>query len=444
MPGGLGCSTINQSCDEDRFEKTLCAPRWASQSFGSGFVEVGLVPNSKLTMAKIDFPWGLKLKKNTNILNSVLLATTLVLQGCAIAPGMGGVEPYDSAVSLPNDFRYLPDGAPEGEVTPISLALVRTLAEASPKGVPPEVEALFGKPSRYTIGSGDVVGVIVYDHPELLPNAGAVISQSADPTGVQVAPGFIVDADGEIAFPYVGRVRVAGLSEGDASDLIGRLLKPHIRDPQVTVRIQSFRSRRAYVEGEVRAPGSQIFTDVPMTLNEAINRAGGITANGNLSALTLIRNGKSTLIDMTSLREAGYDGNSIPLKNGDTVRIASREDSKVFLMGEVLAPLALPMRSNGRLSLSEALGEAGGPMNATASAGQIYVIRQGATGAPAIFNLNAKNPATLAIASQFRLQSQDVVYIDSVPLVKWNRVVSLILPSASVTNTASEIYVRHR
>lgn len=156
-------------------------------------------------------------------------------------------------------------------------------------------------------------------------------------------------------FPYIGRVRIAGLSEGDASDLMVKLLRPHIRDPQVTVRIQSFRSRRAYVEGEVRTPGSQIFTDVPMTLSEAINRAGGITAAGNRSAVTLIRDGVSIPINLTTLREAGYDGNSIPLKNGDTVRVANREDSKVFLMGEVLAPLALPMRSNGRLSLSEAL-----------------------------------------------------------------------------------------
>lgn len=368
----------------------------------------------------------------------------MLLQGCAVVPGMGSVEPYEAGGELPSQFRYLPDEAPEGEITPISLALVRTLAEVSPKGVPPDVQALFGKGARYTIGPGDVVGVIVYDHPELLPNAGAVISQSSDPTGVQVAPGFIVDADGEIAFPYIGRVRVAGLSEGDASDLIGKLLRPHVRDPQVTVRIQSFRSRRAYLEGEVRVPGSQIFTDVPMTLNEAINRAGGMTANANRSAVTLVRDGHSIPIDMTRLREAGYDGNNIPLKNGDTVRVAHREDSKVFVMGEIMAPVALSMRSNGRLSLSEALGEAGGPMTTTSNAGQIYVIRQGATGAPAIFHLNAKNPATLALASQFRLQSHDVVYVDPVPLVKWNRVVSLILPSAQVVNNASEIYVRHR
>lgn len=355
---------------------------------------------------------------------------------------MGNVELYEAGGELTSQFRYLPDSAPEGQITPISLALVRTLAQTAPKSVPQDVKALFGKGDRYSIGPGDVVGVIVYDHPELLPNSGAVISQSVDPTGVQVAPGFIVDADGEISFPYIGRVRVAGLSEADASDLLGKLLTPHIRDPQVTVRIQSFRSRRAYVEGEVRTPGSQIFTDVPMTLNEAINRAGGMTAAGNQAAVTLIRDGQSVQIDLPRMREAGYDGNSIPLKNGDTIRVANREESKIFLMGEVVAPMALPVRSNGRLSLSEALGESGGAAGATGSAGQIYVIRQGATGAPAIFNLNAKNPAALAIASQFRLQSQDVVYIDPVPLVKWNRVISLILPSASVASTANDIYLK--
>jgi len=371
-----------------------------------------------------------------------LLLSIWVLQACTVVPGMGNVEAYDEGV-FSSTFKDVPDPAPEGQITPISIALVRTMAESAPKDVTPEVKGLFGKAARYTIGSGDVIGVIVYDHPELLPNAGAVITQSVDPTGVQVAPGFIVDADGEIAFPYIGRVRVAGMSEGDAADLIGKLLMSNIRTPQVSVRIQSFRSRRAYVEGEVRTPGSQIFTDVPMTLTEAINRAGGMTSAANMSAITLIRQGRSVAIDMVRLREAGYDANSIPLKNGDIVRVASREDSKVFVMGEIAAPLALPVRANGRLSLGEALGEAGGPLNATSNPGQIYVIRQGAAGTPAIFHLNARNPATLALASQFRLQPQDVVYVDPAPLVKWNRVISLILPSAQVVNNASQVYARH-
>lgn len=385
------------------------------------------------------------MKCDTTVLaRAAALIAAMVLQGCAVVPGMGNVTAYDGGGELPEQFQYLPNDAPEGRITPISLALVRTFAEAVPHGIPSNVQELFGTSGRYTIGSGDVLGVIVYDHPELLPNAGAVISQSVDPTGVQVAPGFIVDANGEISFPYVGRVRVAGLTESEASTLIARVIASQIRDPQVTVRIQSFRSRRVYVEGEVRTPGSQIVTDVPMTLSEAVNRAGGITANGNRANVTLIRGGRSILVDLTLLREMGADWNAIPLKNGDTIRVGAREDSKVFVMGEIPAPIAVPMRSSGRLSLGEALAEAGGPANATSNPGQIYVIRQGETGAPAIFHLDAKNPAKFALANQFRLQAHDVVYVDSVPLVKWNRVVSLILPSAQVANTADQVYYRHR
>ncbi|MFT4268739.1 MAG: polysaccharide biosynthesis/export family protein [Xenophilus sp.] len=372
------------------------------------------------------------------------VAGALALQACTVVPGLGNVGVYEPRDGLPAQFQYVPDDAPEGRITPISLALVRTLNQSAPKGVPDEVQALFGKDKPYTIGSGDVVGVIVYDHPELLPNAGAVISQSADPTGVQVAPGFIVNTDGEIAFPYIGRVRVAGLTEAEASDLIAKLIAAQVQEPQVTVRIQSFRSRRVYVEGAVRTPGSQIVTDVPMSLTEAINRAGGITDDGNRSALTLIRGGRSIPIDLTRLREAGLDANKIPLKSGDIVRVANREDSKVFVMGEVRLPQALPMRSSGRLNLNEALNEAGGPLAISSDPSQIYVIREAASGNPAIFHLDAKNPAALVLASQFRLQPFDVVYVDPAPLVKWNRVVSLILPSATAAYYSDEVYMNHK
>ncbi|NKF34513.1 sugar transporter, partial [Pseudomonas sp. BGM005] len=79
-----------------------------------------------------------------------------------------------------------------------------------------------------------VVGIIVYDHPELLPNAGAVIAQQSDPTGVTVAPGFIVDAKGEIFFPYIGRTKVQGLTESGASELVASRIKTFVKDPQVS------------------------------------------------------------------------------------------------------------------------------------------------------------------------------------------------------------------
>lgn len=361
----------------------------------------------------------------------------LLVQGCAVvtAPGFDYVDAQNrNSITL---GQYVPGDAnnpPQGVVTPITPQLVQAQLQARPREVPAEVKKLFATPQPYTIGPSDVVNIVVYDHPELLPNAGAVISQSADPTGISSAPGFIVGADGQISYPFIGRVKVEGLTEIEASDLLQRRLARYIKEPQVAVRINSFRSRRAYVEGEVRLPGTQIFTDVPMTLPEAINRAGGITANGDRSFVTLTRDNQTTVINLMQLMDMGVNPSQILLQSGDLLTVRSRDDSKVFVMGEISRPSALTMR-NGQLTLNEALGEAGGPSLVTANTSQIYVIRKTAdAGAPAVYHLNAGNPTALALAEAFPLRPRDVVYIDPVPLVNWNRIVSLIVPSATAVS----------
>jgi polysaccharide biosynthesis/export protein len=123
----------------------------------------------------------------------------------------------------------------------------------------------------------------------------------------------------------------------------------------------------------------------------------------------------------------------ILLQNGDQVTVRNRDESKVYVMGEILRPSALVMH-NGRLTLNEALGEAGGPNLGTANTGQIYVIRNQGDGSPSVFHLNADNPSALALAENFTLRPRDVVYIDPVPLVQWNRIINLILPSAQAAN----------
>jgi polysaccharide export outer membrane protein len=349
----------------------------------------------------------------------------LCLAGCGIPgfsdPGRGSWTGSSS------------EGSGQPKIVAITPDLVRTMAAQKPQALPGEVQQLFGKAPAYTIGPGDVVGIVVYRHPELMPNAGAVISQQSDPTGVSVAPGFIVDGQGEISFPYIGRTKVEGLTEAAASDLISRRISPFVKDPLVSVRVQSFRSRRVYVEGEVRTPGLQIFTDVPMTLAEAINRAGSFNAGGDRSRVTLTRGERTYVLDLPMLQRFGYDASRIPMQNGDIVNVGTREDTRVYVMGEIRNPSPLLMR-NGRLTLNEALGDAGGPELNTSQPGQIYVIRNARGDVPEVFHLDAKNPVALALADRFELQPRDVVYIDPVPLVRWNRVISLILPAAQVVN----------
>jgi polysaccharide export outer membrane protein len=370
-----------------------------------------------------------------------LVFVAALLHGCAVvtAPGFDFADPKQrSSITLGQYVPADPNAPPQGVITPITPALVRAQQATVPKGPPTGIERLFGEPRPYTIGPSDIISIVVYDHPELQPLGGQVIGGSSDPTGISGAPGFIVDQDGSIFFPYARRIRVGGLTESQAAELISQRIQHVIKDPQVTVRIASFRSRRAYVEGEVRTPGTQIFTDVPMTLTDAINRAGGITPTGDRSFVTLTRDSVTTVVDLVRLQESGVNPNRILLQNGDLVTVRSRDESKIFVMGEVVRPAALPMR-NGRLTLNEAIAEAGGPNLGTANTGQIYVIRNVGQDSPAVFHLNASSPTALALAETFSLRPRDVIYIDPVPLVQWNRILSLILPSAQALGTARSV-----
>lgn len=368
--------------------------------------------------------------------------SAILLTGCTlIAPGHTGVSSGTGPSSNDSKGWATFSDTSRGSVVQITPEVISTMDGMLSNKVSSDVTALFATPQPYTIGPGDVVGIVVYDHPELMPSAGAVISQQVDPAGVSTAPGLIVGADGEISYPYIGRVKLLGLTEVQANSLITEKLAAFIKDPQITLRIQAFRSRRAYLEGEVRTPGMQIFTDRPMSLLEAINRAGGITSNGDRSNLVLTRDGRSTAIDLSSLQTLGVDVNRILLKDGDTIQVRNRDERKVYVMGESLRPSALLMR-DGKLSLGQALGESGGVNSTTADPGQIYVIRKQADGSPSVFHLNAKDPTMLAVADTFNLQPRDVVYIDPVGLVRWNRIISLIVPSANVLNAGSEINSR--
>jgi polysaccharide export outer membrane protein len=191
----------------------------------------------------------------------------------------------------------------------------------------------------------------------------------------------------------------------------------------------AYRSKRVYVDGEVKLPGIVQMDDIPLSLPEAINRAGGVTALGDQSRISVTRAGKTHWVDMTRLTASGIDPSRIMLSNGDMLRVSPRDESKVFVLGEVTKPTTLALR-NGRLSLSEALGEAGGVNPQTADASQVYVIRNANDAQPIIYHLDAQSPVMFALAENFELKARDVIYVDAISMVRYNRVIGLILPTA--------------
>ena len=372
-------------------------------------------------------------------LHTALLASVSLLGGCVLAPSFDSMRSEGRTVNTELKLGAGADGdqPPEGFLTPITRDLIRIQKSARPAGIAADVQALVAQPEPYKIGPGDVIGILVFDHPELvfsgLPPVGG-----ADVGSVSPAPGFIVSNTGNLSFPYAGTLKAAGLTIQELEDVLLQRLSRVFKNPQLSVRVAAFRSKRAYIEGEVKQPGLLVFTDIPMTLSEAINRAGGLALTGDRSFVMLTRNGRTTRIDMNTLTDAGVDPSRIMLQNGDMLTVRSRDESKVTVMGEVGVQTGVLMR-NGRLSLNDALTEVGGVNLNTADPRQIYVIRNLPDGGQTVFHLDARTASAIALADGFALKPKDVVFVDPVPLVVFSRVANLILPSTSTAASVRDL-----
>lgn len=345
-------------------------------------------------------------------------ALGLALGGCAT--GLG----FDSSA-----------GAADGGAAPatelITDKLIAAERLASDSAAQQDLSPLFvASPPPYTIGRGDILSIVVWDHPELAAggmNSATALADSGAPPNT-AAPGFAVDHMGRIQFPLIGLLTLEGQTAEQARELLTRKLARYIAHPNVTLRVQSYRSRRVYVDGEVRTPGLQAIDDIPMTLVEALNRAGGMTQGADQSRIVVERGDARYTVNLRELIQKGVNPGTILLAHGDVVRVHSREESKVFVSGEVITPRALTMH-NGRLTLNEALGETGGISPLSGDVRQVYVVRK-TPERTRVFRLDARASGALAMAETFELRPKDVVYVAASPLANWNRHLSLLFPGA--------------
>lgn len=357
----------------------------------------------------------------------------LSLAACAASPGMRMTDKQTLPLSAPRDGA--PAQALNVPIQEVDVDLVNRMREfdGSTSLRSAELLAAANQNAAYRIGPGDVLQITLWDHPELAA-ANPAGQTGGAPRASDPASGFVVDQKGNVQFPYAGSIHVSNMTPADAQVAVTRALTA-FHNPQVTVRIASFRSQQVYVEGEVRSPGIQPINDVPMTLVDAVDRAGGLQPTADSSRIELMRGSARYVLSLTSLLDKGINPAHIVLENRDVLRVMSREDSGVYVMGEVTKPtLALPLR-NGSLSLGDALSQAGSINSNTADAAQVFVIRGHGASKPDVFHLDAKSPVAMVLANEFMLQPKDVVYVDGNGLVRFNRVLSLLLPAINAGMT---------
>ena len=369
------------------------------------------------------------------------LCVLVVLTGCALSPGIS-LNRYYQGPGVMETLVKAEDAPPAGALTRITPELVRQQrAAAAQEDASAGLQPFFNPPQPYRLGPADVVGITVWGHPEFAAGGGGGSGSATEGASAGAGAGtgsYTVDTTGKIQFPYLGEVPVAGLTEPELRSRMTTLLARLLRNPQVSVSVQAFRSARVYVDGEVRNPGQKFLDHIPMTLPEAISRAGGFTPAADRSAVLITRNLKTVRVNVDQLTARGIDPNRILLEHGDTVRVANFEDEKVYVLGEVSSPGGKPLRK-GRLTLHQALGEAVGVSPYSGDPRQVFVIRPTTPEKPEIYHLDVSSPVAFALAEGFDLRDRDVVFVDPVPLVRWNRVISLILPSAQAISVPRQI-----
>lgn len=213
-------------------------------------------------------------------------------------------------------------------------------------GAPAQTET-----ANYVIGADDVLTVTVYNEPQLSGR-------------------FRVENDGQFSYPFLGRIKAGGVTAADLAAVIrGRLAEGYLRNPQVTVEVDQFRSQSVFVMGEVRTPGKYVLSG-SMTLIEALAQAGSTTSSAGGEVLILHpkkpgQAGSPTLPDLgdadvqrVNLREieVGRMSKNVVIQDGDTIFVPKAD--RFFVTGLVRTPGSFVLEPN--TTILQAISMAGG------------------------------------------------------------------------------------
>lgn len=316
------------------------------------------------------------------------------------------------------------------QITPELVSQIDTRREP-----PVPQELLQYRPESYQISPGDTILVTVWDHPELMGvNEGGGQNPEAN--------GRLVHPDGTFYYPFVGTIKVAGMRIEELRRVITSKLATYLQSPQVDVNIAGYGSR-VTLQGAFQDTSSQNITTVPLTLSQAVGAAVINTEEADLSGLTLTRDGKNHRIDLDALNRHGGSTPEIYLKPGDRLYLPFNDRKEVYVLGEVLQPQALTFKTSD-MTLTQALGRAGGLNPTTAKEEAVYVIRgmdvNDMEKEPAtVYQLDASSPAGFALADRFPVRAGDVVFVGEAGVTRWNRFLSQLLPLSGIIRNAATV-----
>ncbi len=359
---------------------------------------------------------------------SVMLVLSLAMTGCAITSGL---QTYD----LPSEGVYQTDLGTQVNIIKLSQDSLFAVQPAE-INIRQDYAHLFQTSHKnYKLSPGDILSIYLWAYPEITPPTNTISNEQA-----AQANGYQIDQSGYIQFPMIGRYKAAGKSLTQVNQELRSQLSHYLKTPDVIARVLSYQGQRFSVQGNVMKGGQFALSDQPVSVYTALGMAGGVNAQqGDNASITLVRQGRSYQLNSIELEKAGLSLHNLLIQPNDTLYVNSRESQKIYVMGESGKNQSLLMRDRG-MSLSDVLGESLGLNPLSASRSKIYVVRSNAANPlTEVYQLDLTSIADFGLANQFKMRSNDIVYVDASGLARWQRIVNQMLPFSSLVNTANNL-----
>lgn len=355
-----------------------------------------------------------------------LLLFAALLSACALAPRAG---PTGGAV----------DALGRAEGPPVRLVALDAAAVAALAGVDaaeaaraaalrPFAEARPVQGERIRVG--DLVEITIWEA------VGGGLFSAGTENGPRASrlPPQRVDERGRISAPYAGSLRAAGRTPAQLSAAVTAALEGKAIQPQAMAVVLDSPGAAATVIGDAAArPGRVPLHGVGERLLDVVAAAGGVKTPAHQARVALVREGASG--------EAWFDeviadpARNVAILPGDTVALTeTRRGYSVF--GATLRPIRADF-PRARVTLDEALSQAGGLDDDRAEPASVYVFRQerpdalAALGLPGgagdvVYNLDLSRPEAFFDARRFAMRDKDVIYVANAPATDLRKVLSVI------------------
>ena len=350
------------------------------------------------------------------------------MTGCAVTSGL---QTYD----LPNEGVYQTDLGTQVNVIQLTQESLFAVQPAEINLRQDHAHLFNISHKNYKLSPGDILSIYLWAYPDITPVTSSVSSdQSAQANGYQI------DQNGYIQFPMIGRYKAAGKPLTQVNQELRSQLARYLKTPDVIARVLSYQGQRFSVQGNVTKGGQFALSDQPVSVYTALGMAGGVNSQqGDNASITLVRQGRTYKLNTIELEKAGLSLHNLLIQPNDTLYVNSRENQKIYVMGESGKNQSLPMRDQG-MSLSDVLGESLGLNPLSASRSKIYVVRSQPNATHTeVYQMDLSSIADFGLANKFKMRSNDIVYVDASGLARWQRVINQVIPFSSIVNTANNL-----